>query len=139
MPTAPILEVWEAVGAFQRGLLGRDELDELERVACPGPGTCAGQFTANTMGLAVEFLGIAPLGHDGARRRPRRAPRRRGRARRAGGGAGRGRRPDRAQLLDRRALANAMAGIAATGGSTNGLLHLLAIARESGVGSTSTS
>ena len=59
---ATILEVWEAVGAFHRGLIGRDELDELERTACPGPGTCAGNFTANTMGLAFEFLGIAPLG-----------------------------------------------------------------------------
>jgi dihydroxy-acid dehydratase len=131
---ATILEVWEAVGAFQRGLLGRDELDELERVACPGPGTCAGQFTANTMGLAVEFLGIAPLGHTMApadELDARRAVAAEHGALAVGLGAAGG--PTARSFLDRRALANAMAGIAATGGSTNGLLHLLAIARESGV------
>src|SRR4051812_22369357 len=59
-----ILEVWEAVGSFNAGLLARAELDELEAVACPGHGTCAGHFTANTMGLAVELLGIAPPGES---------------------------------------------------------------------------
>ena len=127
---ATILEVWEGVGAFQRGLIGRDELDELERTACPGPGTCAGNFTANTMGLACEFLGIAPLGHtmapaDDLDERRRAA---------AGHGALATRLATTARtFLDRRALRNAMAGIAATGGSTNGLLHLLAIAREADV------
>jgi dihydroxy-acid dehydratase len=130
---ATILEVWEAVGAFHRGLIARDDLDELERVACPGPGTCAGQFTANTMGLAVEFLGIAPLGHTMApaddldARRQSAAEHGALAVRLAGSG------PTARSFLDRRALRNAMAGIAATGGSTNGLLHLLAIARESGV------
>jgi dihydroxy-acid dehydratase len=130
---ATILEVWEAVGAYHRGLIARDELDELERVACPGPGTCAGQFTANTMGLAVEFLGIGPLGHtmvpaDDLDARSAAAAEHGALAVRLAGSG-----PTARSFLDRRALANAMAGIAATGGSTNGLLHLLAIARESGV------
>jgi len=57
-----IQEVWEAVGAHLTGGLSRQGLDELEACACPGPGTCAGQFTANTMAVALEFLGISPLG-----------------------------------------------------------------------------
>src|SRR3954467_10496783 len=59
---ATIQEVWEAVGARRQGALGRDELEAVERGACPGPGTCAGNFTANTMALAVEFLGLAVPG-----------------------------------------------------------------------------
>ena len=127
---ATILDVWEGVGAFHRGLITRDELDELERVSCPGPGTCAGNFTANTMGIACEFLGIAPLGAgmvpaDDLEERRRAA---------AEHGALATRLTTTARaFLDRRALGNAMAGIAATGGSTNGLLHLLAIAREAEV------
>src|SRR3954449_5341499 len=57
-----IQDVWEAVGAEERGLMPRGELDELERVACPGAGTCAGHFTANTMAVAIDFLGIACVG-----------------------------------------------------------------------------
>jgi dihydroxy-acid dehydratase len=129
---ATILEVWEAVGAFHRGRIGRAELDELERVACPGPGTCAGQFTANTMGLAVEFLGIAPLGHTMAPADDLDARRAAAAEHGALAVALAERGPTARSFLDRRALTNAMAGIAATGGSTNGLLHLLAIARESG-------
>ena len=126
-----IQDVWEAVGAEERGLITRAELDELERFACPGAGTCAGHFTANTMAVALDCLGITVLGDglipadelDGERRG--RSARRRARsvARTA---------PART-FLDRRALLNAMTGIAATGGSTNGILHLLAIAREAGV------
>jgi dihydroxy-acid dehydratase len=128
-----IQDVWEAVGAEQRGLLTRAELDELERSACPGAGTCAGQFTANTMAVATECLGIACVGDAlvAAAERTLRAEA----AARAGALA--------VQLvddgitarrfLDRRALLNAMAGIAATGGSTNGVLHLLAIAHEAQV------
>jgi dihydroxy-acid dehydratase len=131
---ATILEVWEAVGAHHAGLLSRDELDGLEAAACPGPGTCAGHFTANTMGLALEFLGIAPLGRSLAPADD--LPTRRAEAARAGGLAvalARSGGPRARTFLDRRALGNAMAGIAASGGSTNGLLHLLAIAREAGV------
>jgi dihydroxy-acid dehydratase len=131
-----IQDVWEAIGAEERGLIGRGDLDELERVACPGPGTCAGHFTANTMAVALDCLGIAPLGEglvpadDLETRRVA--------ARRTGALAvelARSGTTARA-FLDRRALLNAMAGIAATGGSTNGILHLLAIARESGVSLT---
>jgi dihydroxy-acid dehydratase len=125
-----IQDVWEAVGAEERGLIDRAELDALERVACPGAGTCAGHFTANTMAVALDCLGIAVVGDglvsavdlaakaDAARRAGRLAV---------------GPLPSARTFLDRRALLNAMAGIAATGGSTNGVLHLLAIAREAGV------
>jgi dihydroxy-acid dehydratase len=54
-----IQDVWEALGAEERGLISRDALDELERTACPGPGTCAGHFTANTMAVALDCLGIS--------------------------------------------------------------------------------
>jgi dihydroxy-acid dehydratase len=128
-----IQDVWEAVGAEERGLMTRDELDELERVACPGPGTCAGQFTANTMAVALDCLGISPTG-DGLivaadRQAKNAAAARAGELvlRLAAGGIG------ARTFLSRRALLNAMRGIAATGGSTNGVLHLLAVAREAGV------
>jgi dihydroxy-acid dehydratase len=125
-----ILDVWEAVGAYNRGLITREQLDAIERGSCPGPGTCAGNFTANTMGIACEFLGIAPLGAgmlpaDDLDERRRSAAE-------CGALATRLKTSARA-FLDGRALRNAMAGIAATGGSTNGLLHLLAIAREAEV------
>src|SRR5829696_5949684 len=124
-----ILEVWEAVGAEERGLIERAELDAIERAACPGAGTCAGQFTANTMAVALECLGLAELG-DGlicAQDREAKAAA----AARAGALASTGEGARR--FLDRRALCNAMVGVAASGGSTNGVLHLLAIAREAGV------
>ena len=129
-----ILEVWEAVAAHERGLLERGELDAIERAACPGPGTCAGQFTANTMAVAIDCLGLALPG-DGLIPAAERVAKELTAARageravalaRAGG-------PTARTFLDRRALRNAMAGIAATGGSTNGVLHLLAVAREAGV------
>jgi dihydroxy-acid dehydratase len=131
---ATILELWEAVGAYDAGQVDRESLDELEAVACPGPGTCAGHFTASTMALALECLGIAPLGttmvpaDDAAARRDDavRGGRLAVELARAGG-------PTARTFLDRRALLNAMAGVAASGGSTNALLHLIAIAREGGV------
>jgi dihydroxy-acid dehydratase len=131
-----IQDVWEAVGAFERGTISRGDLDQLERSACPGVGSCAGQFTASTMAIAAECLGIAAIG-DGL------IPADETDAKLAAA--------DRAahlaialaeqgttarRFLDRRALLNAMVGIAATGGSTNGLLHLLAIAQEAGVALT---
>jgi dihydroxy-acid dehydratase len=128
-----IQDVWEAVASEERGLMSRSDLDELERAACPGAGTCAGQFTANTMAVAIDCLGLAHVGdglvpadEEGLRREL---------AARAGADAVRlveGGVTAR-RFLDKRALLNAMAGIAATGGSTNGVLHLLAIAREAGV------
>ncbi len=128
-----IQHVWEAVGAFESGTITRAELDELEREACPGPGTCAGHFTANTMAVALDCLGIAPVG-DGLI--PADSTNAKGAAAERAGRlavklAEQG--PRARAFLDRRALLNAMAGIAATGGSTNGLLHLLAISHEAGV------
>jgi dihydroxy-acid dehydratase len=131
-----IQDVWEALGAEERGLLSREQLDELEASACPGAGTCAGHFTSNTMAVAVDCLGIGPPGdglipaedqaakHDAAARAGALA------VHLATEGV------TARRFLDRRALLNAMAGIAATGGSTNGVLHLLAIAREAGVALT---
>ena len=129
-----IQDVWEAVGAEERGLLDRRELDELELRACPGPGACAGNFTATTMAVALELLGIACLGDglvpadDVARKAEA--------ARRAGGLAARLAREGAtaSSFLDRRALCNAMAGVTATGGSTNAVLHLLALAHEARIG-----
>jgi dihydroxy-acid dehydratase len=128
-----IQDVWEAVGAEERGLMSREDLDELERAACPGAGTCAGHFTANTMALAVDCLGIACLGdglvpaddHEAKGEAAARAGALAVRLVEEGVTARR--------FLDRRGLLNAMAGIAATGGSTNGVLHLLAVAYEAGV------
>ena len=118
-----IQHVWEALGAFERGTATREQLDELERKACPGPGTCAGHFTANTMAVALDCLGLARIG-DGMI--PADATEdKAGTAERAGRlavlAAARG--PTARAFLDRRALLNAMAGIAATGGSANGVLH----------------
>jgi dihydroxy-acid dehydratase len=127
-----IQDVWEAVGAEERGLLPRDDLDELEALACPGAGTCAGHFTANTMAVALDCLGLAQLGAglvpaDETDAKDETA---------AAAGALAVRLVEEGvtarSFLDRRALENAMAGVAASGGSTNGILHLLAVAREAG-------
>jgi dihydroxy-acid dehydratase len=128
-----IQEVWEAVGAEERGLMPRADLDELERHACPGIGTCAGHFTANTMAIALDCLGIARIGDGLVAADDREA---KGEAAERAGAlavqlAEQG--VTARRFLDRRALLNAMAGIAGSGGSTNGVLHLLAIAREAGV------
>jgi dihydroxy-acid dehydratase len=128
-----IQDMWEGVGAHERGRLSRADLDELERTACPGAGYCAGNFTANTMAIAIDLLGLGAVG-DGlipaAHLEEKDAA-----AARAGALAvslaERGITARR--FLDRRALENAMAGVVASGGSTNGFLHLLAIAGEAGV------
>ncbi len=125
-----IQDVWEAVGAEERGLIPRAELDELERFACPGAGTCAGHFTANTMAVALDCLGITVPG-DGLI--PADELGEKGEAAVRAGTLAASLPATARTFLDRRALLNAMAGIAATGGSTNGVLHLLAIAREAGV------
>jgi dihydroxy-acid dehydratase len=127
-----IQDVFEAVGAYARGRIGAAELAALENVACPGPGACGGQFTANTMAMACEFLGLSPLGSasvpavDAARPEVGREA-----GRRAVALVGEQLRPRR--LLTRAAFENAIAAVAASGGSTNAVLHLLAIAREAGV------
>ncbi|MDQ3875969.1 MAG: dihydroxy-acid dehydratase [Actinomycetota bacterium] len=128
-----ILEVWEGIGAHDAGLLSRADLDELEAAACRGFGTCAGNFTANTMAIALELLGITPLATtlvpaDDLRARTADAAESGALAVRLAASG-----PGSRTFLDRRALSNAMAAVAATGGSTNALLHLLAIAREAGV------
>ena len=127
-----IQDVFEAVGSCAAGTMSQAQLHELEDRACPGPGACGGQFTANTMAMAIEMLGLSPMGSAGVpamdagkdrvayavgelamellrkRLRPR-------------------------QIVTRASLENAIAAVAATGGSTNSVLHLLAIAREAGV------
>jgi dihydroxy-acid dehydratase len=128
-----IQDVWEGVGAFERGLLTRAELNELELEACPGPGTCAGHFTANTMAVALDCLGISVVG-DGlipadAGEAKAAAAERAGRLAVSLAADG----PTARAFLKRRSLLNAMAGVTATGGSSNAILHLLAIANEAGV------
>jgi dihydroxy-acid dehydratase len=127
-----IQDVFEAVGAHAAGTMTAADVHELESVACPGAGACGGQFTANTMALALEFLGISPAGLGDV---PAAAPSKGDTAERAGQLVLALVRDDvrPSAILTRDALENAIAAIAATGGSTNGVLHLLAIARELGV------
>ena len=127
-----IQDVFEGVGACAAGKMSEQALHELESRACPGPGACGGQFTANTMAMAIEVLGLSPMGSasvpamDGAKDEV---------AYKAGALAmellRRDLRPRR--IVTRHALENAIAAVASTGGSTNSVLHLLAIARETGV------
>ncbi|MSQ33712.1 MAG: dihydroxy-acid dehydratase, partial [Dehalococcoidia bacterium] len=127
-----IQDVFEAVGAYTAGKMSAAELRELEGAACPGPGACGGQFTANTMATAFELLGISPMGSASV---PAMDPRKDDTAFEAGRLVmevlRRDLRPSR--IITRGALENAVAAVAATGGSTNGVLHLLAVAREAGV------
>jgi dihydroxy-acid dehydratase len=127
-----VQDVFEAVGAHAAGTMTESEVHALESVACPGAGACGGQFTANTMATALDFLGVSapglneiPANHPG---KPQAAVL-------AGELAMRlvdeDRRPS--SVLTREAFENAIAAIAATGGSTNGVLHLLAIAAEAGI------
>jgi dihydroxy-acid dehydratase len=129
---ATVVTVFEAVGAYRAGKISLEELYEIENVACPGPGACGGQFTANTMSTAMEFLGLSPGGLNGI---PAEDPAKDEAARRSGelvmDLVRRDVRPS--SIVDRRAIENAIASVAATGGSTNGVLHLLAIASEFGV------
>jgi dihydroxy-acid dehydratase len=124
-----IQDVFEAVGAHAVGKMTDADLHELEGVACPGAGACGGQFTANTMSTALDFLGISPAGLNGI---PALHPSKGEAAEEAGRLVmdllRRDVRPS--QIITREALENAAAAIVATGGSTNGVLHLLAIARE---------
>ncbi|HET9743629.1 MAG TPA: dihydroxy-acid dehydratase [Terriglobales bacterium] len=127
-----IQDVFEAVGAHSRGLLGDAELKDLEDHACPGAGACGGQFTANTMAMVCEFLGIAPMGSGGV-------PAVHSSKTEQGERAGRlvmeliAAKRTSSQIFSRAALENAIASVAATGGSTNAVLHLLAIARTAGI------
>jgi len=127
-----IQDVFEGVGAHATGAMSSERLAALERVACPGAGSCGGQFTANTMATAFEALGISPAGSSGV---PTLDPRRAELSREAGRLAVRllrdGARPS--TIITRAGLENAVAAVVATGGSTNAVLHLLAVAKEAGV------
>lgn len=127
-----IQQVFEAIGKHSAGEIDDTELKEIEDCACPGPGACGGQFTANTMATALEFIGLSAMGTasvpavDEAKREV---------GRHVGDLAMRalqeGRRPR--DVLSRASFENAIASVAATGGSTNAVLHLLALADEAGV------
>jgi len=127
-----ILDVYEAIGANAAGKMSDADLRELENVACPGAGACGGQFTANTMAMALEFIGLSPMGTASVPATDRRKEN-------VGMRCGqlimdllqRGVTPR--DILTRQAFENAIAGVAASGGSTNAVLHLLAMAREAGV------
>ena len=127
-----IQDVFEAVGAHAAGRLSDAQLGALENSACPGPGACGGQFTANTMSMVCELLGVSPLSANSV---PAMVAAKSDVARRAGALVmdlvRSGLRPR--QIVTRAAIDNAIAGVAATGGSTNAVLHLLAIAHEAGV------
>ena len=127
-----IQEVFEAVGAHARGTMSDADLHDLESHACPGAGSCGGQFTANTMSIAFEFLGISPMGFNGV-------PALDAQKESVSAQCGhlvmdllkRDLRPK--DIITRDALENAIAAVASTGGSTNAVLHLLAVAHEIGV------
>jgi dihydroxy-acid dehydratase len=127
-----IQDVYEAIGAHAAGKMSDEALKDLEDHACPGAGACGGQFTANTMATAIEFLGIAPMGSGSV---PATDPAKAD----VGRQAGRlvmdllrsGLTPK--TIITRESLENAIAAVLTTGGSTNAVLHLLAIARESGL------
>jgi dihydroxy-acid dehydratase len=127
-----IQDVYEAVGAHAAGKITDEELQAIEDFACPGAGACGGQFTANTMALALEFCGLSAMGTAGV---PAEDPRKGDVGFRCGelvmDVLRRGVRPR--DIFTREAIENAIAGIATTGGSTNGVLHLIAMAREAGV------
>jgi dihydroxy-acid dehydratase len=127
-----IQDVFEAVGANAAGKMTDAELHELEGVACPGAGACGGQYTANTMSTVMEFIGLSPMGFNGI---PAMDPRKDEVSWRCGeivmNLLKNGIRPS--DILTKKAFENAIAGVATTGGSTNAVLHLLAIAREIGV------
>ncbi|HJX09461.1 MAG TPA: dihydroxy-acid dehydratase, partial [Candidatus Binatia bacterium] len=127
-----IQDVFEAVGAYGSGRISAEQFKAVENAACPGAGACGGQFTANTMSTVMEFLGISPMGSNGI---PATVAEKDDAAFNAGKLVvellRRDLRPS--QILTRKAIENAIASVAATGGSTNAVLHLLAIAHEAGV------
>jgi len=127
-----IQDVFEAVGAHSRGKLSDSDLKEIEDGACPGAGACGGQFTANTMAMVCEFLGIAAMGSGGV---PAVHPGKERQAEATGKLVMELAKAQRlpSQILTRPAFENAVASVAATGGSTNAVLHLLAIAHTAGV------
>ncbi len=127
-----IQDVFEAIGAHGKGKISAEELAKIEQAACPGAGSCGGQFTANTMATAVELLGLAKMGSGSI---PAIDPAKPEMAREVGRLAvdlvQRGLKPS--DIVTRKSIENAIASIATTGGSTNGVLHFLAIAHEYGI------
>jgi dihydroxy-acid dehydratase len=127
-----IQDVDEAIGARAVGKMGEEDFKEMEDHACPGAGACGGQYTANTMALALQFLGLSPMGSADP---PANDPRKDGVAADAGRLVmqllDRGLKPS--DVVTRASFENAIAAVAATGGSTNAVLHLLALAREANV------
>jgi dihydroxy-acid dehydratase len=124
-----IQDVFEAVGAYGRGSMSEARLTALEGVACPGAGACGGQFTANTMALVAEFLGVAPMGLSST---PATNQAKAEAGHRAGEMVVELLRKNilPSNIITKTSIENAIAGVAATGGSTNAVLHLLAIASE---------
>jgi dihydroxy-acid dehydratase len=127
-----ILDVFEAVGAVAAGTMTEAELRALENVACPGAGACGGQYTANTMAMAMEFLGLSPMG---SARVPAPDVRRAEVDRHAGQVLLEALRHDLrpSKILTRQSFLNAIAGVVASGGSSNAVLHLVAMAREAAI------
>jgi dihydroxy-acid dehydratase len=127
-----VVDVFEAVGSHAVGKIDEAELEAIEASACPGPGACGGQFTANTMAMVMEFIGLSPMGSASV-------PAVDARKDNVGRTAGRqvlellkaGTRPS--DILSRTSFENAITSVAASGGSTNAVLHLLAMAREAGI------
>jgi dihydroxy-acid dehydratase len=127
--TITIQDMYEAVGKFSSGKLTENELYAMERVACPGAGACGGQFTANTMAMVSEFLGVAPMGISSV---PALNDAKAAAGKRAGELVLQLLSDDLtpSKIITKTAIENAITGVAATGGSTNAVLHLLAIASE---------
>ncbi|MES2209552.1 MAG: dihydroxy-acid dehydratase [Chloroflexota bacterium] len=127
-----IVSVFEAIGAYRAGKVSIEELYEIESAACPGAGACGGQYTANTMSTAMEFLGLSPGGLNGI---PAEDPKKDAAAKQAGELAMTLVRHDirPSHIVTRKSIENAIASVAATGGSTNGVLHFLALAHEFGI------
>ncbi len=127
-----VQDVFEAIGAFNAGRIDAAELNTIESRACPGAGACGGQFTANTMATAFEMLGVSPMGWNGV---PAVDPRKEEVAFQTGrlvmDVLTKGLRPR--DIISKKSLLNAIAGVMTTGGSTNAVLHLMAVAREAGL------
>jgi dihydroxy-acid dehydratase len=127
-----IQNVFEAIGSHAAGKITDEQLEAVEAAACPGPGACGGQFTANTMAMAGEFLGISPIQITGV---PATDPHKPDASRQAGrlimDMVRNDLRPSR--IMTREALENAITAVCASGGSTNAVLHLIAIAKEMGL------
>ena len=127
-----IQDTFEAIGAYNAGKISKAEFKAIENHACPGAGACGGQFTANTMATAFEMLGVSPMGFNDV------PAEHRGKKKIAIETGKlvmkllkKGITPSR--IITRKAMENAVAGVMATGGSTNAVLHLLAVAREAGI------